>query len=91
MATDLHAELLLAYDVLPLARLIREGDIASAWAMLRNSRADRVREICMLLAAMVDPDLPRQRLLGWYEGGRPDGPEHADEWTEAPPLRVGAK
>lgn len=90
MATDHHAELLLAYTALPLAHLIREGDVTGAWALLSNIRAGQVRELCMLLAAMVDPDQPRHALLGWWEGGRPPGVEHADEWPESPrPLTVG--
>ena len=90
MATDRHAELLLAYTVLPIAHMVREGDIAGAWSTLANMRGNQVREVCMILAAMVDPDQPRHALLGWWEGGRPPGVEHADEWFEPTrPLTAG--
>jgi len=74
MATDEQAAILLHHVALPIVGLVHEDDVDEAAAFLDRCDPAQVRQLCVLLAAMVDPDRPWTDALGW--------------WTDPPAKRV---
>lgn len=89
--TDEYAALLLHTVAMPIIGMVHEGEIDEAARALDRCSVTQLRQLAVLLAAMVDPDTPADQALAWWT--EPPGriiPEHADEWAwDAPPLRRG--
>lgn len=91
MACDEYAAVLLHTVALPIVGIVHDAEIDEAAKALERYNAGQLRELVILLAAMVDPMAPAAQLLAWWT--EPPGlivPEHADEWAwDCPPLRIG--
>jgi len=88
VTTDDHARHLLVHVAAPLIQAVHMQPADTAIRPWRDL-TDRDREtVVLLLAAICPPDRDPERQLRWLTD-RPR-PEHCDEDTEAPPLRVGA-
>lgn len=88
---DDHAARLLHLVVCPIVDIVHEGDIDEAARALERYDAPQLREMAIMLAAMVDPTVPPEEALAWWTRTPADVvPLHADEWYgDAPPMRVG--
>lgn len=91
MTADAHAALLLHTVALPIIGMVHDDEIDDARQALERYDADVLRQLVVLLAALVDPAVPVDQALAWWT--QPPVrvvPEHADEWGwDAPPLRTG--
>ena len=86
---DDHAVRMLHLVARPIVDIVHDGDIDEAAKALDRYDAPQLRQIAVLLAAMVDPAIPAEQALAWWTT-RPAHvvPEHADEWYgDAPPMR----
>lgn len=88
---DDHAARLLHLVARPIVDLVHDGDVDEASKALERYDAPQLRQLAVLLAAMVDPAVPAEQALAWWTAPPADVvPEHADEWYgDAPPMRRG--
>lgn len=91
MNLDDHAAKLLHLVVCPIVDIVHEGDIDEAAKALERYEAPQLREMAIMLAALVDPSVPPEEALAWWTRTPADiVPLHADEWYgDAPPMRLG--
>lgn len=85
-ADDDHARQLRDHVAAPLRIDVRLNLPQAQAAVATLTRTD-LETVALLLAGMCDPSRDPDRALDWLTA-RPR-PEHCDEDTEAPPLRVG--
>ncbi|WP_427422684.1 hypothetical protein [Lysinibacillus fusiformis] len=89
MATDEQASILLHHLALPIVHLVHDAEIDEAGAALDRCTPEQIRQLCVLLAAMVDPNQSWTESLAWWlEPPAKVRPLHADEYAESPrPLK----
>lgn len=98
MATDEQAAILLHHLALPIVGLVHDDDVMEAASVLDRCDPQQVRQLCVLLAAMVDPDRPWADALAWwtappakrvalYDGELPGGPPLKAKFLPGPGLK----
>lgn len=89
---DDHAARLLHLVARPIVDQVHEGDIEGADLWLQRYDETTLRQIAIVLAAMVDPAVPADQALAWWTAPPAHViPLHADERFESPrPLLVGS-
>jgi len=86
MSSDEQAAILLHHVALPIVGLVHDDELDEATAILRRYDVDQLRRLCLLLAALADPDVSwRQALSWWLDPPAQVVPLHADERFEPVP------